>query len=162
MCYHRCILLTVESTLILLIYYFCSLVPQPLALKGLRHYQPTFTWLSKVMLMSSSFLMYFQVSSHTEICCEQFYVGTIFLGPTWNCTQYDLWIILSNQVMIFGKRHCCWVFQMYFFVLRATQASLTLMLTWEPLTCRDTTWNLTVRMLIFKIEKSFRHEILVY
>lgn len=115
MCYHRCILLTVESTLILLIYYFCSLVPQPLALKGLRHYRPTFTWLSKVMLMSSSFLMYFQVSSHTEICCEQFYVGTIFLGPTWNCTQYDLWIILSNQVMIFGKRHCCWVFQMYFF-----------------------------------------------
>ena len=43
-------------------------------------------------------------------------------GPTWNCLQQGLWIIFSNLVMISRKRHCCWVFQMYFMVFWAPQA----------------------------------------
>lgn len=42
------------------------------------------------------------------VCCER-------IVPTINCSQQGLRIILSNQIMISGKRHCCWVFQMYFF-----------------------------------------------
>ena len=44
-------------------------------------------------------------------CCEQFHVGTTFLLtgttflPTENCSQQGLRIILSNRVMIYGKRH---------------------------------------------------------
>ena len=35
--------------------------------------------------------------------------------PMWICSQQCLWIILSNQVVISGKRCCSWVFQIFFF-----------------------------------------------
>ena len=53
-------------------------------------------------------------------CCEHFYVGTTFFStrkkvvPILNCSQWGMWIIFSNQVMISRKRVCCWVFQTYF------------------------------------------------
>lgn len=34
--------------------------------------------------------------------------------PTWNCSLRGLWRFCEEQVVISGKRHYCWVFQMYF------------------------------------------------
>ena len=32
------------------------------------------------------------------------------IAPTWNCSQQSVQIMLSNWVMMYGKRHRCWVF----------------------------------------------------
>ena len=48
---------------------------------------------------------------------------------TWNCSQQGLSIILRNGVMISGRRHYCWLFQMYSFspiILERRQKSLWL------------------------------------
>ena len=44
---------------------------------------------------------------------------------TWNCSQQGLLIILSNQVMISGKRHCCWVLLMFFFSALSTSSTVS-------------------------------------
>ena len=51
---------------------------------------------------------YFSSSTSTSLL-----TGTTFLTAQ-NCSQQGLWIILCNGVMISGKRHYCWAFQMYF------------------------------------------------
>ena len=56
-----------------------------------------------------------------------YFISTIRkVVPAWGCSQQGLWIILSNCVMMFGKRHRVWIFQMYILVLWAPQAECCL------------------------------------
>lgn len=50
--------------------------------------------------------------------------------PAWNISQQALWIF-NNTVMTSGKRHCCWLFQMCFFLL----SFFWLLLLWAPKDC---------------------------
>ena len=55
-------------------------------------------------------------------CCEQFHVGTTFFLLT-RTTFLGQSIILSNGVIISWKRHYCWVFKMYVFIVFRAQFS---------------------------------------
>lgn len=55
--------------------------------------------------------------------------------PTWHCSQWGLWIILSDRVMFSGKRHCCWI--CFFFWLFEHLERLTCLRPISPKLCNS-------------------------
>lgn len=73
--------------------------------------------------------------SFWDIGCRVFFIFSVIMkldslgernkiGPTWNCSQQVLWIMLRNWVMISGTKGCWWVFQKYFYVALSTTSDV--------------------------------------